>query len=105
MKEVRPEAIQVLGTNVHQPSVRSVPARQREFLDAMADLETTSPNNEIAISDIASSLGRKLNEISDSRAKLINRDLIVSAGHGKLEFAQPYLGAYLRIDDRPIRVN
>ncbi len=105
VEEARPEAIRILGTNVHQPSVRSVPARQREFLDAMADLETTSPNGEISISDIASSLGRKLNEISDSRAKLINRDLIVSAGHGKLEFAQPYLGSYLRSDDRPIRVN
>ena len=103
--DARPEAIRILGTNVHQPSVRSVPPRQREFLNAMADLETASANGEIAIRDIADSLGRKLNEISDSRAKLINRDLIASAGHGKLEFAQPYLGDYLRIDDRPIRVN
>ena len=103
--DARPEAIRILGTNVHQPSVRSVPPRQREFLNAMADLETASANGEIAIRDIADSLGRKLNEISDSRAKLINRDLIASAGHGKLEFAQPYLGGYLRIDDRPIRIN
>lgn len=102
---VRQEAIRMLGQQVHHPSIRDVPARQREFLDAMAELEATSVEREVAISDIAASLGRKLNEISDSRAKLIERDLILPAGYGKLEFAQPYLGVYLRDQERPIRVN
>ncbi|WKK60981.1 ATP-binding protein [Corynebacterium sp. P3-F1] len=100
----RPEAARMLGLHVHQPSIRDVPGRQREFLDAMATLEANSVNGEVMINQIASALGRKINEVSDSRAKLIERDLIIPAGYGKLEFAQPYLGDYLRNEERPIRV-
>lgn len=98
-----PEAIRMLGTQVHQPSIRELPPRQREFLDAMAHLELDSA--EVPIDAIAARLARPSTSLSDARAKLIHRDLIIPSGWGKLAFAQPYLGDYLRADERPIRVS
>ena len=43
--------------------------------------------------------------MSDTRAKLIERDLIVPAGWGEVSFAQPYLGEYLRNQQRPRRIS
>lgn len=102
---VSEEAIEILGTQVHQPSLRAVPPRQREYLDAMAQIQGRTGVGQVSATDLTAALQRPTTALSDTRSKLIDRDLIVSAGWGEVEFAQPYLGDYLRREQRPQRVN
>ena len=105
VEAVRGEAIERLGTQVHQPSLREVPPRQREYLDAMAHIEAQTGRAEITSKDLAVALERASTSLSDTRAKLIERDLIVPTGWGEVAFAQPYLGDYLRNQNRPRRIS
>ncbi|WP_342319941.1 ATP-binding protein [Corynebacterium mayonis] len=98
---VRREAIERLGTQVHQPSLRDVPLRQREYLEAMALLG----GQDVTSSDLAEQLGRPVTGLSDTRAKLIERDLIMPTGWGAVSFAQPYLEEYIRTHQRPRRIS
>ncbi|WJY68292.1 ATP-binding protein [Corynebacterium auris] len=101
VEAVRPEAIDRLGTQVHQPSLRDVPPRQREYLDALARLG----GHDVASATLAEALGRPVTSLSDTRAKLIERDLITPAGWGAVSFAQPYLGDYILNHRGPRRVS
>lgn len=105
LQQVIPAAIDRLGQQVHQPSVRDVPERQLEYLRAMAALAESSTDGAVRVADIAEALNKPTTHLSDTRSKLIERDLILPADWGKVEFAQPYLGEYLRRQDRPRRVN
>ncbi|WP_257160659.1 ATP-binding protein [Corynebacterium cystitidis] len=105
VESVRKEAIERLGTQVHQPSLRDVPLRQREYLDAMAHIEALEGSPSIATKDVAEFLGRPATSLSDTRAKLIDRDLIVPTEWGHVTFAQPYLGEFLRNQSRPKRIS
>ncbi|WP_175934813.1 ATP-binding protein [Corynebacterium sp. Marseille-P4321] len=105
LQQVIPTAIDRLGQQVHQPSVRGVPQRQLEYLRAMAALAESSTDGTVRVADIAETLRKSTTHLSDTRSKLIERDLILPAGWGKVEFAQPYLGEYLLRQDRPRRVN
>lgn len=100
-----PRTLERLGVQVHQPALRDLPARQMEYLRAMATIEDESGASEIPVSAIAESLDRSVTSLSDIRARLIERDLITPAGWGLVEFAQPYLGQYLLGRGRPQRVN
>ncbi len=95
------EAVARLGTQIHQPSLRDVPPRQREYLEAMARVG----GGAVPSSRLAEELGRPVTGLSDTRAKLIERDLIIPAGWGEVAFAQPYLGEYLRDHRGPRRVS
>ena len=99
-----PVALERLGTQVHQPALREVPHRQFEYLATMAMLEQHTPDRVISTADIAAELAVPTTSLSDTRSKLIDRDLIIPAGWGKVEFAQPYLGEYIRDQRRPQRV-
>ncbi|WP_115686283.1 ATP-binding protein [Corynebacterium senegalense] len=101
VESVRREAIERLGTQVHQPSLRDVPPRQREYLDAMARLG----GQDVTSADLAETLGRPVTSLSDTRAKLIERDLITPSGWGAVSFAQPYLGEYITSHQGPRRVS
>ncbi|EEI16860.1 ATP-binding protein [Corynebacterium lipophiloflavum] len=105
VEAVRGEAISRLGTQVHQPSLRDVPPRQREYLDAMAHIEAQTGRAEVSAKDLAVALGKPSTSLSDTRGKLIERDLILPAGWGEVTFAQPYLGDYLRNQNKPRRVS
>ncbi|SDL79506.1 AAA ATPase domain-containing protein [Corynebacterium mycetoides] len=105
VEAVRDEAVARLGTQVHQPSLRDVPPRQREYLDAMAHIEYQTGSSRISSKDLGVALDRASTSMSDTRAKLIERDLIVPAGWGEVSFAQPYLGEYLRNQQRPRRIS
>ncbi|QPK82578.1 AAA family ATPase [Corynebacterium qintianiae] len=105
VEAVRGEAIARLGTQVHQPSLRDVPPRQREYLDAMAHIEAQTGRAQITSKDLGVALDRPSTSLSDTRGKLIERDLIVPAGWGEVEFAQPYLGEYLRNQQKPRRIS
>ncbi|WP_394281328.1 ATP-binding protein [Corynebacterium sp.] len=105
VSSIREEAIEILGTQVHQPSLRAVPPRQREYLDAMAHIQFQTGRSRVSTTDLTTALERPTTALSDTRGKLIDRDLIVAAGWGEVEFAQPYLGEFLRREQRPQRVN
>ena len=100
-----PRTLERLGVQVLQPALRDVPARQMEYLRAMAEIEDETGSSEIASSALAEALGRPATSLSDIRARLIERDLITPAGWGLIEFAQPYLGQYLLDRGRPQRIS
>lgn len=100
-----PLTLERLGVQVLQPALRDLPSRQMEYLRAMAEIEDETGLSEISTSALAESLGRPATSLSDIRARLIERDLITSAGWGLIEFAQPYLGQYLLDRGRPQRIS
>lgn len=104
LEHAMPRAIDRLGTQVHQPALREVPHRQREYLEAMASIAQRTPDGVVATAEISEELGVPVTSLSDTRAKLIDRDLITPAGWGMVEFAQPYLADYIRDQRRPRRV-
>ena len=99
-----PDAVERLGLQVHQPALRDVPPKQLEFLQTMALLEEQAGTPEVPVAHVAELMGTTTTSVSDTRQKLIDRDLITPAGWGLVEFAQPYLGQYLRERRRPKRV-
>ncbi|MHA2789223.1 AAA family ATPase [Corynebacterium sp. S7] len=105
VSSISEEAIDTLGRQVHHPSLRAVPPRQREYLDAMAHIQSQTGRSRVSTTDLTTALERPVTALSDTRSKLIDRDLIVPAGWGEVEFAQPYLGDYLRREQGPTRVN
>lgn len=100
-----PRTLERLGVQVHQPALRDVPARQMEYLRAMAAIEAETGSNEVSSSSLSEELGRPSTALSDIRARLIERDLISPAGWGLVEFSQPYLGHYLLDRGRPQRIS
>lgn len=100
-----PLTLERLGVQVLQPALRDLPPRQMEYLRAMAEIEDETGLSGISTSALAESLGRPATSLSDIRARLIERDLITSAGWGLIEFAQPYLGQYLLDRGRPQRIS
>ncbi|WP_257161289.1 hypothetical protein [Corynebacterium cystitidis] len=62
-------------------------------------------DHEITRPDVASIHAVLPRQREETRGKLIDRDLIVAAGCGAVEFAQPYFGDYLRREQKPERVN
>jgi hypothetical protein len=80
-----------LGSLVHEPSLRDVPAVGRSFLLAMA--QDTGPSS---MGDIAERLGVNANYAGQYRLRLLDADLIVAPAFGKVDFALPYLRGYLR---------
>ncbi|KAB3519911.1 AAA family ATPase [Corynebacterium sp. zg254] len=108
---IRADAIQTLGEQVHEPSIKGLPARQKEFLQCMAaTAQATVPATGQAtaqgdmsdaaeraeISEIAACMGRAVTSMSDLRQRLIDKELIEPVDRGLLEFTLPYLGEYLR---------
>lgn len=101
---VRGETVSTMGVQVHHPSLKGVPAVQREYLEALADLGASGDGpQQTAV--IAEMLGKTQRAASDPRAKLIERDLIEPAGWGKVEFTLPYLGDWLRGGGTVRRIN
>lgn len=100
-----PRTLERLGVHVHQPALREVPARQMEYLRAMAAIEADTGSGDISTAALSEQLGRPSTALSDIRARLIERDLITPAGWGLVEFSQPYLGQYLLDQGRPQRIS
>ncbi|MGF9664270.1 hypothetical protein AAIH25_20630 [Arthrobacter crystallopoietes] len=76
---------------VVESALSDISAKDREFLDAMA--EQDGPSTAAQIGQIIKS---KPNVVSKYRNRLIAAGLIESAGYGKVEFAIPGLRPYLR---------
>lgn len=80
-----------LGRLVHYPALEELSAVDRTFLLKMA--QDDGPSN---TSDIAQRMRRKAAYIGNYRRRLIDAEIIVEAGHGKVDFALPYLRDFLR---------
>lgn len=65
---------------------------ERAFMSAMAELG----DGDVLRSGIASALGLSSNDLSPTRANLIEKGFIEAAGRGMLRFTVPGFGSYLR---------
>nr|WP_237740654.1 ATP-binding protein [Arthrobacter crystallopoietes] len=76
---------------VVESALSDISAKDREFLDAMAEQDGPS-----AAAQIGQIIKSKPNVVSKYRNRLIAAGLIESAGYGKVDFAIPGLRQYLR---------
>lgn len=99
---IAPDAISIMGAQVHQPATLALPPAQREFLEAMAavEVEGIAP-----IADIAGHMDRTVRSLSATRQRLIDADLIEPTAHGKLRYVIPYMGEYFTTTDSRGRVD
>ena len=103
VEKVSAEAIRTMGSQVHAPSLKGVPPAQMAYLRAMADLIGDAAD--VSSSDVAERIGKKPNEATDTRGKLLDRGLIEAPAWGRLAFTLPYLAEFLRSDSRTTRVS
>jgi len=54
---------------------------------------------------VAEKVGKKPNEATDTRGKLLDRGLIEAPAWGRVAFTLPYLAEFLRTDNRTQRVS
>jgi hypothetical protein len=80
-----------LGQLVHEPALAEASDVDKSFLLAMAQDDGPS-----LIGDIAKRLKVNSNYASQYRLRLIALELVAPAGHGRVQFALPYLRDYLR---------
>ena len=80
-----------MGSLIHEPALFDLSSIDRTFLAAMAVDEGSS-----RIADVAGRMNVDANYASQYRLRLIGADMIRPAGHGRVEFAVPYLRDYLR---------
>jgi len=80
-----------LGQLVHAPALVETSGVDKSFLLAMAQDDGPS-----LLGDIANRLNVNSNYAGQYRLRLIALELIAPAGHGRVQFALPYLRDYLR---------
>lgn len=80
-----------LGQLVHEPALQDLSDIDRTFLVFMAQDEGPS-----LISDIKNRLKRSDSYVSNYRRRLLDAEIIIEAGRGRVDFALPYLRDYLR---------
>jgi len=86
-----PIVVDRMSRLVHTPALREVPQGQMDYLRAMAQDDGPSSTGEVAARlDISKQHGNVV------RSRLIDRELIVPAGHGLVDVALPYLREHLR---------
>lgn len=80
-----------LGQLVHAPALADASDVAKSFLLAMAEDDGPS-----TLANIGQRLGANSNYTSQYRLRLLALELIKPAGHGRVDFALPYLRDYLR---------
>jgi type II secretory pathway predicted ATPase ExeA len=80
-----------MGSLIHEPALYDLSPTDRTFLAAMALDDGPSQ-----MADIAARMNVDANYASQYRLRLIGADMIRAVGHGRVEFAMPYLRDYLR---------
>lgn len=86
-----PVAIERMSRLVHAPALRQVPQGELAYLRAMAADDGPS-----ATGEIGDRLGVTKGHQNVLRTRLLDRELIVVAGHGRVDVALPYLREHLR---------
>ena len=89
--KIHDDVIYRMGHQVHRPALAHLSERELDFLQHMAALGPEPAST----SKIADRMGLKANVASQTRAKLLNRELIAVPARGKVEFTLPYLREYL----------
>lgn len=82
-----------LGQLVHAPALAHVPAGEQAYLQAMAEVQ--HGQEAVATGDIAERMGKRQQELSVVRERLLQRELVYSPRRGYLNFLIPYLGRHL----------
>nr|WP_306270891.1 ATP-binding protein [Ornithinimicrobium sp. HY1793] len=82
---------QRMGRLVHEPALRDLPQAQHSYLVAMAQDDGPSSTG-----TVAARLGLTAQHANVFRARLIERELILPAGHGLVDYSLPYLRDHLR---------
>ena len=100
VRAVSAQAIETMGYQVHHPSLKGVPPAQRAFLRAMAHRDLPARTT-----DVAEELGKPPAGISDTRSKLIDRELIYAPAWGYVDFVLPYMREFLLTDGRVTRLS
>ncbi|WP_109471177.1 ATP-binding protein [Ornithinimicrobium cavernae] len=80
-----------MGRLVHGPALLDLPQAQRAYLMAMAQDDGASSTGEVA-----ARLGLTAQHANVFRTRLIERELIAPAGHGRVDYSLPYLRDHLR---------
>lgn len=76
---------------VHEPAISVLGLNDIKYLLAMCE-----DKQQFKSSEIAKRMGKKTNEVSSIRAKLLQREVIQAPQRGYVQFAVPDLDAYLR---------
>lgn len=90
---VRDTVLDSLSQLVHDPALSHVPAGEKAYLTAMAEVQRG--HEAVASADVAKRMGKRTQELSVVRDRLITRELIYSPRRGYLNFLIPYLGRHL----------
>lgn len=85
------DALSRLGDTVHGPELDGLSAVDKTYLLAMAQDDGPS-----STSAVAQRMGRDVKYAGRYRMRLIESQVIVDRGYGKVDFAIPYLREYLR---------
>lgn len=93
-------ALTRLGDAVHGPELDGLSPVDKTYLLAMAQDDGPS-----STSTVAERMGKDVNYANIYRTRLIDAQVIVDAGYGKVDFAIPYLRQYLREHAAYIRMN
>ena len=91
---VTPDVLKTLGDLVHQPALLHLPAAELEYLEAMAEVQ--EGQQAVPSAAIAQHLGKRVQQVSMVRQKLIDRELIYSPRRGVLNFVIPHMGHHLK---------
>lgn len=90
---VTPDVLKTLGDLVHQPALLHLPAAELAYLEAMAEVQ--EGQQAVPSAAIAQQLGKRVQQVSMVRQKLIDRELIYSPRRGLLNFVIPHMGHHL----------
>ena len=93
-------ALTRLGDAVHGPELDGLSPVDKTYLLAMAQDDGPS-----STSTVAERMGKDVSYANIYRTRLIDAQVIVDAGYGKVDFAIPYLRQYLREHAAYIRMN
>lgn len=80
-----------LFRNAYTKIVSELSPTDRQFLLTMAK----SKENVVEISEIRQQMGKNTNYISQYRKRLIDSQVIVEAGYGKVAFSLPFMGEFI----------
>ena len=80
-----------MGRLVHEPALRDLPEAQRGYLAAMSLDDGASSTG-----TVAARLSLTAQHANVFRTRLIERELIMAAGHGRVDYSLPYLRDHLR---------
>jgi hypothetical protein len=80
-----------MGRLVHEPALRDLPEAQRSYLGAMSVDDGASSTGAVA-----ARLELSAQHANVFRTRLIERELIMAVGHGRVDYSLPYLRDHLR---------